>query len=127
MAAYLKAKAPVDFSANMAIMKAYTAWIKSRTFYDKPEIVQYVNVYEQSEYEAPFTWMVTRFLSAASGIEDMQEHVSSQIQIEAFNHIDEFENSVIELEEEGQMTFEPCEDEHAEDNEYAAAGLSHTL
>lgn len=124
MAAYLKAKAPVDFSANMAIMKAYTAWIKSRTFYDKPEIVQYVNVYEQSEYEAPFTWMVTRFLSAASGIEDMQGHISSQIRIEAFKHVDEFENSVIELEEEGQMTFEPCEDEHAEDNEYAA-GMFH--
>lgn len=86
--------------------------------------MQYANVYEPSEYEAPFTWMVTRFLSAASGIEDMQGHVCSQIQIEAFKHIDEFVNSVIELEEEGQMTFESYEDEDLEDNEYAA-GLFH--
>ncbi|KAH8763193.1 hypothetical protein F5883DRAFT_377791, partial [Diaporthe sp. PMI_573] len=32
MAAFLKAKAPVGFSANLSIMKAYTAWMKSRTF-----------------------------------------------------------------------------------------------
>lgn len=124
MVAFLEAKAPANFSANLAIMKAYTAWIKSRTFFDKPEKVQHTDVPEFSEYEAPFIWMVIRFLSAASGIEDVQRHVSSQIQMEAFKHIDEFEQSVIKLEEEGHITFEPCEDVCFEANKFAA-GLFH--
>lgn len=126
LAAFLKAKAPVDFSANLAIMRAYTAWIKSRTFFDKPETVRYVNASGDQirEYETPFIWMVTRFLSAASRTEAMQEHTSSQIQMEAFEHIDEFENSVIKLEEGGQMTFQPYEGDDIEENKYAA-GLFH--
>lgn len=131
MAAFLEAKAPVDFSADLAIMKAYTAWMKSRTFFDKPETVRYVNIAVRfvsgdqiREYETPFLWMVTRFLSAASRIESLQEYISSQIQMEAFEHIEEFENSVIKLEEEGQMTFQPYEGDNVEENEYAA-GLFH--
>lgn len=120
MAAFLKSKAPADFCAHLAIMKAYTAWIKSRTFFDKQERVQYTDSHELSQYEAPFIWMVSRFLSATSGIEDMQGLISSQIRTEAFKHIDEFENSVIKLEEEGQMTFEPCEDQRFKDHKYAA-------
>lgn len=124
MAAILKSKAPANFCANLAIMKAYTAWIKSRTFFDKQERVQYTGSHELSQYEAPLIWMVTRFLSATSGIQDMQGLISSQIRTEAFKHIDEFEHSVIKLEEEGQMTFEPCEDERFKDHKYAA-GLFH--
>jgi hypothetical protein len=111
MAAFLKAKAPVGFSANLSIMKAYTAWMKSRTFYNKPEIFRNHPDpgYMPIEYEAPFYWMTTGLLSAAHEVEDEQD------QIEAFRHIDEFEHSAVELENQGHITFYSSRWEYAAD------------
>ncbi|KAL1850642.1 hypothetical protein Daus18300_012853 [Diaporthe australafricana] len=122
MATFLKVKAPVDFSADLSIMKAYTAWMKSRTFYDLPECLDliYTDHDDPSQYVAPFTWMTTRLLSAASQIEKTQEHVSSPVHIEAVKHINEFERTVMELEDQGQITFDSFEGEPATDHEYAA-------
>lgn len=122
MAEFLKAKAPAHFSANVSIMKAYTAWMKSRTFYDTPENISHVHNDDlEIEDEAPLYWMSTGLLSAMHEIRDKQDHFSSAIQIEAYRHIDEFERSAIELESQGQLTFESCRGNCARNVKYAAS------
>lgn len=115
MTAYLETKTPVHFSACLSIVKAYTAWLKSRTFYDKPEIIDiYDPGFLPTEYETPFYWMTTGLLSAAHEVEDKRD------QIEAFRHIGEFERSAVELENQGHMTFESYKVEYAKDVKHAA-------
>lgn len=122
MAAFLKTKAPAHFSANLSIMKAYTAWMKSRIFYNKPENPNHV--YDEhpgnipSQDEAPFHWMTTGLLSTIDEDHDKQDPVSARIQMEAFRHLDEFERSVIEIENQGWMTFH---DEYGKDVKCAAS------
>lgn len=114
LSAFLRMKAPVYFSANLSLIKAYTAWMKSRTFYNKPEQIHFHddNGDFPSQHEAPFHWMTTGLLSAAHEVEHKQDQISSQILTEAFRHIDEFERSAVELENQGQIKIESYEDDY---------------
>lgn len=112
LSAFLKTKAPVHFFADLSLIKAYTAWMKSRTFYNKPEPIHFHDddAGFPSQHEAPFHWMTTGFLSAAHEVEHKQDQISPQILTDTFRHIDEFERSAVELENRGQIKIEPFEE-----------------
>lgn len=117
MIAFLETKTPVHFSACLSIVKAYTAWMKSRTFYDRPENIDThgdPRDIRNRQYQTPFYWMTLGLLSAAHEVEDEQD------QIEVWRHIGEFERSAVELENQGHMTFESYKDEYAKDVKHAA-------
>jgi hypothetical protein len=126
MTAFLKSKGPVQFSANLSIMKAYTAWSKSGLFMNArcPEDIDFDDDYRRTlASETRYSWVTTGLLSTANEIEQdtEQEHAPSQIQIAAFKHIDEFERTAVELEYQGHLKFLERPGRWAEDGKYAAS------
>ncbi|ROW09036.1 hypothetical protein VMCG_02836 [Cytospora schulzeri] len=116
MTGFLKTKAPEWFCPGLSIVKSYTAWMKTSTFYNLPNVVTSIRKRiireDLARLGGPDTsgtleWILGGLLKASSDLETAE--ASQSVQNNVALHIDEVEGAMNTMQYLGVVTFENTE------------------